>query len=1091
MPNNLQFVSWSRRGAAVGNAVDPAQPDGRLHVSRTFGVTSRPKGGAATTVPAESAKVTVLGPGDVVGLDRSQILRRCPRPDDHNLEPNYLAAIEFAHPDLPWMFSPQVGAGEKAQPWLMLLAIPDESGQVITPAGIGKPCPVLTLTGAEAAHDPKKAWAFAHVQAQGAADAATAVRWVSELSNQAAVRSRVLCPTRLHPGTGYVAALVPAYEIGRLAGLDQPIPDGTGAALWTPGAGLQLPVYDSWRFWTGPSGDFETLAKKLHRVDPEVMAVLGVRKVAIEAKAALMQPQGPEDDAFSGVYDVPTAITRIETEALGAFAPDLADPDARALELHTRLKHVVDLVAGASKDNPMVGPPLYGQWPALVTSLDGNPGDAALAPVAAATSQTWIEQLNADPYLRAAAGLATLVVQHDQEELMTDAWTQLEQLQAANARIRWASLYAHTTVALHDRVAALTPGAALRLLSPATGRLRQSADLTFRATIDASTVPREALGSALARTARYAVRATARAAEPAAGAPVVSTTAIVGNTLEALRTSAEGAVPARYTRAREIDQSLLDDLVGDQMFVPRLTERLATDPVSYLERVRDVPNAIDRLAARLVVQPAAPVVGAGEGTRVQLRPEALKTVIALTKLARAAEVGGHIELSTQVRDEMAMIGEHGVDRPISLNSLAILNDAAVRFQQQGAAEKVQRLDLDVDAQAVHLDRGGAGDSALRALGIPPEQVEAAETVVALRTATLTDFGIPELRLDQFVAETTTADSKALRRMIDQVQQDTTPTGGPVATPELARLDLGIAAKLVAKLEPLTAYQEMLAFAYEFADGVVRRESYQFHPAMASPLFPKPAVERLKSLDEEWVLGGMRQLEPNSVCLLGVNWRFVESFLAGANHEMARELLWRGYPTDLRGTCFRRFWNGPSEDILAMDHWNHAIGAHRAPDAPKDFTVLLVKGDLLRRYPSTIIAAELGTASKEGEEVSFTSEDHRPELFRGFLGQDISYVAIDVKPDELLFRDQANVRHCWYISLAEPHEEPRFGLDEKEGVTPGSNGPDPDSWSWEGLPDPSLPHLDPDAVKAALSSGRVGSNLFQRPFRMLLRARDYV
>ena len=164
--------------------------------------------------------MTVLGPGDVVGIDRSQVVRRSPRPDDHNLEPNYLAAIEFAHPDLPWMFSPELGAAERAQPWLMLVVVPDQSGQAVAPAAIGKPCPVLTLPGAEAAPDPAHAWAFAHVQVQGPPDAAQAVSWVKDLANHAsAVRSRVLCPTRLHPATGYVAVLVPTYEIGRLAGL--------------------------------------------------------------------------------------------------------------------------------------------------------------------------------------------------------------------------------------------------------------------------------------------------------------------------------------------------------------------------------------------------------------------------------------------------------------------------------------------------------------------------------------------------------------------------------------------------------------------------------------------------------------------------------------------------------------------------------------------------------------------------------------------------------------------------------------------------------------------------------------------------------
>ncbi|MEO7350339.1 MAG: hypothetical protein ABIW17_00445, partial [Marmoricola sp.] len=628
MPTDLQFVSWSRRGAAVGKVSAPAQPDGRLHVSRKFAVTSTPKNGAPATVPVDSATVTVLGPGDVVGLDRTQILRRSPRPDDHNLEPNYLATIEFAHPDLPWMFSPELGDGEKAQPWLMLVVLADSDGAAIASAPIGKPCPVLTVPGDATVPDPRTAWAFAHVQAQGASDAATAVGMVKDLPNHTPlVRSRLLCPTRLHPDQGYVAALVPAYEIGRLAGLGQPVPDGTGSALWTPAAGLQLPVYDSWRFWTGPSGDFETLAKKLHGVDPAAKASLGVRKVAIEAKAALLQPQGPQAEAFAGVHEVPTAITRIDTQTTAGLAPDSAVPDTQAPELHARLKQVVDLVAGASEDDPMVGPPLYGQWPAEVTSLDGDPEHPALGPVPAGSAQTWIEQLNADPFLRAVAGLATLVVQHDQEELMADAWTQLEQLHAANNRIRWASLYAHTAVPLHDRVAALAPEVALRLLSPATSRLRESAELTFRGKLESTTVPPEALGSSLARTARYAVRAQARLSATDAGAPAerLSTTAVLSGTLEALRTGAEAALPARFTSARTIDQAVLDDVAEEDRFKARLSDGLAVDPVTYVERIRDVPQALDRIAQRLVVHAAEPG-NLGGGTFVRLRPEARDNV---------------------------------------------------------------------------------------------------------------------------------------------------------------------------------------------------------------------------------------------------------------------------------------------------------------------------------------------------------------------------------------------------------------------------------------------------------------------------------
>ena len=50
------------------------------------------------------------------------------------------------------------------------------------------------------------------------------------------------------------------------------------------------------------------------------------------------------------------------------------------------------------------------------------------------------------------------------------------------------------------------------------------------------------------------------------------------------------------------------------------------------------------------------------------------------------------------------------------------------------------------------------------------------------------------------------------------------------------------------------------------------------------------------------------MPPNTVSLLRTNRRFVEAFMAGLNHEFARELLWNEYPTDQRGSYFRQFWN---------------------------------------------------------------------------------------------------------------------------------------------------------------------------------------
>jgi hypothetical protein len=62
---------------------------------------------------------------------------------------------------------------------------------------------------------------------------------------------------------------------------------------------------------------------------------------------------------------------------------------------------------------------------------------------------------------------------------------------------------------------------------------------------------------------------------------------------------------------------------------------------------------------------------------------------------------------------------------------------------------------------------------------------------------------------------------------------------------------------------------------------------------------------------------------NSITLLETNQKFIESYMVGLNHEFARELLWREYPTDQRGSYFRQFWDvssfltAPGADVAAL------------------------------------------------------------------------------------------------------------------------------------------------------------------------------
>ena len=78
--------------------------------------------------------------------------------------------------------------------------------------------------------------------------------------------------------------------------------------------------------------------------------------------------------------------------------------------------------------------------------------------------------------------------------------------------------------------------------------------------------------------------------------------------------------------------------------------------------------------------------------------------------------------------------------------------------------------------------------------------------------------------------------------------------------------------------------------------------------MAAPTFPQPMYAPLRDLSTDYILPGADQVPPNSVALLQANHAFIEAYMVGLNHEMARQLLWAGYPTDCMGTYFRQFWD---------------------------------------------------------------------------------------------------------------------------------------------------------------------------------------
>jgi hypothetical protein len=210
--------------------------------------------------------------------------------------------------------------------------------------------------------------------------------------------------------------------------------------------------------------------------------------------------------------------------------------------------------------------------------------------------------------------------------------------------------------------------------------------------------------------------------------------------------------------------------------------------------------------------------------------------------------------------------------------------------------------------------------------------------------------------------------------------------------------------------------------------------------MAAPEIDVPVYGYLARLDPGRFLPGVSDIPENTMTVLETNPRFVEAFLVGLNYEMNRELLWRAFPTDQRGTPFRRFWDrsGGATDIELIHTWPpvNELGANQ-PSDPGGQIALLIRGQLLRRYPNTSIYA---WRARQGALIDPpTSDDIKSPVFAGVLSSDTVFVGFDLTGDQLRQEDG------WFFVLQEQSTEPRFGFDAFRG--PGAPPALSSSSSW--------------------------------------------
>lgn len=982
--NNYTFLPWLRQGiAAEIAATDNLGIDGapatreRAEVEVSFKVNGE----------SVSKPVHLLGPGDVVGLSPRAVVKTEPRNWVTDFEANYLPYIEFYQENLPWCFTPAKAKGaldqSKLRPWIFLAVLTEDE---FDEKPDSRPLRAFEIKpGFDPFPKKEESWAWAHVHISRDIIGDDITKSSSEVRN---VEQRLANILRANPDSASSRLLCPRKLKENTAYHAFVIPAFESGRL----AGLGLP------FPVGLDGQQASwgAGQKLYPIYYRWFFRTGT-KGDFEFLVDLLEPR--KIDPRVGVRDM-------DMQLPGYGVPGM-DPQLDVLGLE-----------GALKSPETVSFPL--KWPPENTDFE-NPEprsageflnkletkvnlqfeiqqeatankhpDLIISPplygkwyakaekLDVRDGTGWVDELNRDPRYRASAGVGTQVIQRDQEKLMQEAWSQLGDLLQTNQKIRQLQLGLMSSYIMYQKM--VVPQSSDQLMGFTNGvqaRILGSPTTIARQVIE-SRLPRAALDPAFRKITRSRGAIMRKVAPPAESIKRPVITELNEGKLTA------APPPPEATGIMSVDK-LADSI--EPTGIPAWLRRWLREKI-----VRWILLGLLALALVLMFLTAAFIVFA--------------VVIAVaTALLIVAE-----RLRTQI--ETAEAFHEAAFKPESVDRIPARPDFVL-------------TDINQPMPAVS---GAAG----------ADSVAAANFRVALKDT----FNV-------FVSP---------------------PPSPPVRQP--LNIDQAVS-KLLLALDPAVAIPKRAEFMLEIPDQI--KDLYlppkkTLVPVMAHPVFPQPMYRALRDISSELLVPNLDLISNNTISLMETNQPFIEAYMVGLNHEMACELLWREFPTDQRGSYFRQFWDvadvvnrrpdRPAAeieeallDIKRLHTWtsSSALGSHENRPLPSGAKpneaepieaklVLVVRGDLLKKYPTALIYAQRAIWSKDksGRDIRVLDEREpdrniKNPIFKAEIEPDIRFFGFDLTATEA--EGNANpqaVDPGWFFVIQERPGEPRFGLDNLSG-----------------------------------------------------------
>ncbi|MDV6348024.1 hypothetical protein R2083_10915 [Nitrosomonas sp. Is35] len=1009
------FLPWLRQG--VANNIQSADLDASVKTRASVAVSLNIKGsgGEGGDVAAPVNKnVALYGPGDIIGIESRAIIKTEPLNWITNFEPNYLCHIEFYDEDFPWRYTPAAPAGSRLRPWVTLIVLTEaefaEGGNIS-----GKPLPFIDIKAdALGSVFPKaeELWAWAHVHVNkniaGGQDAPQAPDINNALSQLQSVLaqnadeaySRIVCPRKLTPNERYHAFLIPTFETGRLAGLGMNPDDATHATFSAWGEGRPAPTQFPFYYrWFFRTGSQGDFEYLVRLLEPKPADSRVGRRD--------MDVQNPGSN-ISGIQNP-------DLEGVLKLGGALLAPLSKQAEQ--------EIAKWENWDQPY--PHVFQQELAAFLNLADD--YARLAADAAHQNTDLPDAIQADPdplitppiYGRWHALRNRVLKEADGSDAPNDQnW--LHQL---NLDPRWRSAAGFGTDVIianqEEYMDAAWDQVGDVLEANRQIRLAQLAKITANSWYQKQVLPLQQIShdKVLFMTAPVQKR-------------VISQGITVSHRIkQSPVTPALTSSPLRRMlrpNGRLQKLSTFDERIHPNNLITRVNDGIVTAAPPH-EVPASLPT-LDNLSQD--AQPKnVPSWLLDLLKRYPLIPYLLLALILLLVIVLAV-----IGASTAI---------WAVAAALSAGLLWAYRTAQRLITQMNQADSVSETRQTPAA----VDSMPPSSNFVLTPELNPLALDPANPPQPASAG-----GADSIQSSRF--KTALKDSYTVLQ--NGLQAGVIPATVPVNIAQLATDTL-------VKLNPTVTIPKWTLGNILLPPHIIGLIGEKFVEAMAYPEFDVPMYKPLTDKSTELFVPNLNFIEQNTITLLKTNQPFIESYMVGLNHEFARELLWREYPTDQRGSYFRQFWDvsgflSPTEDskqrreelkdIPPIHRWSRfsKLGEHDHREQGlenEEELVLVIRGELLKKYPNAVIYAQKAkwqpisatnpAPDKKTERVFDDSVPIKTPLYEAQVKPDIYFFGFDLTEEEARGNPEVDDEPGWFFVIKERPGEPRFGLDiDREG-----------------------------------------------------------